>query len=714
MLKKQNGLDNKTEAALINKDIISEIINQNKGIDFAINSNVTFDAAKQNYKKVLNWTTKPSYQDEEAGQVVFRANNNYKEIDFDLFKHLPREVAEKIKTNFPSTMEFGRNADGHAVYKIINPIHDTKRIYLGDKCLLEYRGLGTYSIAAGKLDNYSKATFNGISQAKEIEDKKLYKLFQYAAALAQLYLITSKHETWNNVIISYAGECKEHGLDLEFTKKIFTECLELHGREDREKETIKSIEGIYNSEGNSNIFSKIYSIPIEDAAKHHIRELLKSLTKKEIEPLEVQRYNSDELPQKRKFLIESFCALGNVTSIAAAAGSGKTTAASLLAYCVCTGIQFLGRNVYETGNVLMITNEETINEMQLKLKAVEMEYGNIFDAGMETYNIDFRTIEDVTKLAEFNTSGAKPTDQFKQLEKIIEKNKYKLIVLDPLISLKKGVFDENSNDNMETLIRDFVVNLATKYNVAVTIIHHANKSSAALFEEVGGKYIIDNVQMLNLARGASALGGAVRFAFSMVPMPQVVWEKQYEEIAKDQYSRNNLVGLFDAKANYAAIAEELVWLDKVLKQVPTVDDKTEEVITLRVSDINQLSDAAYESFKANNMKKVVALAPHIKNFFKLNNEKITAIEQGKLAIKHEPLNNLATYLAQKDPEFQNGTVKEATIKSRIKRLLMAACENANGVQLPNTNVYFKYWYDNYESKTKHKVTVERSDEDNPF
>ena len=100
----------------------------------------------------------------------------------------------------------------------------------------------------------------------------------------------------------------------------------------------------------------------------------------------------------------------------------------------------------------------------------------------------------------------------------------------------------------------------------------------------------------------------------MVPMPQVVWEKQYEEIAKDQYSRNNLVGLFDAKANYAAIAEEPVWLDKVLKQVPTVDDKTEEVITLRVSDINQLSDAAYESFKANNMKKVVALAPHIKNF----------------------------------------------------------------------------------------------------
>jgi hypothetical protein len=70
--------------------------------------------------------------------------------------------------------------------------------------------------------------------------------------------------------------------------------------------------------------------------------------------------------------------------------------------------------------------------MQLKLKATEMEYGLIYDGGEVTYNIDFRTIEEVTKLAQFNTNGAKPTDQFKQLEKLIEKNKYKLIVLDPL------------------------------------------------------------------------------------------------------------------------------------------------------------------------------------------------------------------------------------------------------------------------------------------
>ena len=714
MLEKQNGSENKSEAVSIDKNIISRILSDNKGIDLAHNSKPEFNEEKQDFKTVTNWKSKPSYAGQEDGQIIIRASDEYKEIDYDIFKHLPRLAAECIKAKFPMSLEFGRGAAGHSVYKIKNPSFSTKRIYLGGKCLLEYRTTGSYSIFAGELDLKEKAKPNQITQATEIEDSELIKIFYEAAALAQLYLIAPKGDGWNNLILSYGGECKEQGLEEEFTQRIFEDCLELHNRHDRKKETNKSIAGIYKKDGNSNIFSKNFPIPIDDAAKHHIREVLKLFGTKELEPLEVQRYNSDELPQKRKFLIDGFCALGNVTSIAAAAGSGKTTAASLLAYCVCTGTQFLGRNVFETGNVLMITNEETKNEMQLKLKATEMEYGLIYDGGEVTYNIDFRTIEEVTKLAQFNTNGAKPTDQFKQLEKLIEKNKYKLIVLDPLISLKQGVFDENSNDNMETLIRDFVVNLATNYKIAVTIIHHANKASASLFEEVGGKYLVDNVQMLNLARGASALGGAVRFGFSMVPMPQVVWENQYEEIAKDKYKRNDLVGLFDAKSNYAAVSEEPVWLDKVLKQVPTAEGKTEAVITLKLSDINQLSEAAYERFAASNKEKVIALAPHIKNFFKLDSAKITAIEQGKLAIKHEPLNNLATYLCQKDPEFQNGTVKEATIKSRIKRLLMAACENADGVQLPNTNVHFKYWYDNYESKTKHKVTIERTDADLPY
>ena len=66
------------------------------------------------------------------------------------------------------------------------------------------------------------------------------------------------------------------------------------------------------------------------------------------------------------------------------------------------------------------------------------------------------------------------------------------------------------------------------------------------------------------------------------------------------------------------------------------------------------------------MKKVVALAPHIKNFFKLNNEKITAIEQGKLAIKHEPLNNLATYLAQKIRNFKTELLRKLQSNQELR------------------------------------------------
>ena len=50
---------------------------------------------------------------------------------------------------------------------------------------------------------------------------ELIKIFYEAAALAQLYLIAPKGDGWNNLILSYGGECKEQGLEEEFTQKIF-------------------------------------------------------------------------------------------------------------------------------------------------------------------------------------------------------------------------------------------------------------------------------------------------------------------------------------------------------------------------------------------------------------------------------------------------------------------------------------------------------------
>ena len=357
----------------------------------------------------------------------------------------------------------------------------------------------------------------------------------------------------------------------------------------------------------------------------------------------------------------------------------------------------------------MVTNEETINEMQLKLKAVEMEYGTI----NSEHKIDLRTIEDVTKIAKFKNDYAKATDQYKQLEMLIKKNKYKLIILDPLISLKEGTFDENSNDNMETLIRDFVIKLATNHSVAVLVAHHSNKASAKLFTEEDQQLKVDNIQMQNLARGASALMGAVRVGLTLVSMPQKIWEKHYEEVSAGKYHRNNLVGLFNAKANYSALEEMPKWLDKVVKEVPT-EDGTEQVVTLRVSDINNIAGAAFESFKKKNEEKIINLIPGIKNLLKLDQAKINLIENNKAHPIEIALNEVSKYLAKLDPEFQNGHVKESTINSRIRRIL----EQTTGspVRLPNTKLELQYFFDVHGGKTKHKIKISKiwEESDTPF
>ena len=419
----------------------------------------------------------------------------------------------------------------------------------------------------------------------------------------------------------------------------------------------------------------------------------------EISELEVKTYSAKTPINPRDWVVKGICLKGAATAISAAPGSGKTTSGSMLCYSIVTGKQFFGHDVYETGNVLMIVNEETENEINIKIKALEKEYGTI-----DTENrIDCRTVEDVTKFAEFKKGKATPTIQFKQLEKAIEKNNYKLIYIDPLISIKSGEFDENSNDNMETLIKDFVIKLSVKYNIPVVVAHHTNKIHANAFDDIGDQVTIDNLSMQNAARGASSLMGAVRAGFVMMNMPKKLWEEHYEEIAGDKYKRNSLVGFFDAKSNYSAVGDKPLWLDKKLIQIPTVNGMEVETIILKVSDLNDMVDASFRTYQQKNEEKIIALMPEIKKFFELDQSKMEQIANFTMQPLEAPLNELSTFLYKKDPQFQNKQVKASTLNSRYKRLLEQV---QKPIEIPNSKLKFSYFYDRYESKTKHKVKIE--------
>ena len=698
-----NGSALRYEAALKDKDIITQIIQENRDIDLAYNSNPVWNDEKKNFKSVYNWSTLPSYsgQSLESGQVIIRNKSTLKEVDWDIYKYLPAAVAERIKNKFPKTLEFGRAAKGHSVYKIINPAaeDETKRNYLGEKCLLEYRTKGTYSIFVGKLDAKERATVNP-HPITEIEDKKLKDLFNEASLLAALYVIAPEESGYNNLIMAAGGEMAEQGVAEDVTQKLFEELLDLKGI-NRHKETRKSIEGIYKSGKYSNIFSDKFSIPIDKKEKHSFRQLVKELLNKTIEPLEVYTYNSDVVIKKRRWIIKDVFLKGGVTIISGAAGIGKTTAGTLACFSVATGKRFFNYDVFESGNALMIVNEESFNEVNLKLKGIELEYGSIQSGN----KIDLRTIEQTLKLAKFGLDGtAKPTTDFKRLEALIKTQQYKLIWIDPLVSTKEGSFDENSNDNMETLLRDFIIKLAQQNDLAIGVGHHTNKVSANVFqEEDSGILTIDNLAMQYASRGASALPAAARAAFVMAPMPKKAWEDHYEEAAAGKYKKNDLVLFADAKNNYSQMSDKPLWLEKVIKNVKVENDDYETTSVLKVSGLSDMALASYEVFKKANEAKIINLLPDIKRYFNLTEELRVQVETFKHKDLEAPINSLANYLGKLDAEFQNGKVKAATINSRIKRLLETIGEQ--GMEIPNTKLKLKYHYDRYESKTKHKIII---------
>ena len=698
-----NGSALRYEAALKDKDIITQIIQENRDIDLAYNSNPVWNDEKKNFKSVYNWSTLPSYsgQSLESGQVIIRNKSTLKEVDWDIYKYLPAAVAERIKNKFPKTLEFGRAAKGHSVYKIINPAaeDETKRNYLGEKCLLEYRTKGTYSIFVGKLDAKERATVNP-HPITEIEDKKLKDLFNEASLLAALYVIAPEESGYNNLIMAAGGEMAEQGVAEDVTQKLFEELLDLKGI-NRHKETRKSIEGIYKSGRYSNIFSDKFSIPINKKEKHSFRQLVKELLNKTIEPLEVYTYNSDVVIKKRRWIIKDVFLKGGVTIISGAAGIGKTTAGTLACYSVATGKRFFNYDIFESGNALMIVNEESFNEVNLKLKGIELEYGSIQSGN----KIDLRTIEQTLKLAKFGLDGtAKPTTDFKRLEALIKTQQYKLIWIDPLVSTKEGSFDENSNDNMETLLRDFIIKLAQQNDLAIGVGHHTNKVSANVFqEEDSGILTIDNLAMQYASRGASALPAAARAAFVMAPMPKKAWEDHYEEAAAGKYKKNDLVLFADAKNNYSQMSDKPLWLEKVIKNVKVENDDYETTSVLKVSGLSDMALASYEVFKKANEAKIINLLPDIKRYFNLTEELRVQVETFKHKDLEAPINSLANYLGKLDAEFQNGKVKAATINSRIKRLLETIGEQ--GMEIPNTKLKLKYHYDRYESKTKHKIII---------
>ena len=440
-------------------------------------------------------------------------------------------------------------------------------------------------------------------------------------------------------------------------------------------------------------------------------EIVDHLDPKFIQPLEVYTYRSGDQVSKRKWTIEGTCIAGAVTLYVGAGGAGKTTIGSQLCYSSVTGTKFFGKIVFETGNALMIVQEETRNEAKLKLRALEDQFGSLEHS---KFKIDLITIEKNIKLTHFKHDGTVIVlKDYHGLKKLIQKNKYKLIYLDPLISLKTGAFDENDNEKMERFIRDYIIPLGLENDCAVVMGHHTNKISGINYNpKYDEKPTVDNLAAMYSARGASSLTAAARFVFALVPMNKYLWESHYAEIAPQGVRRNDLVGLIEAKSNYSGLSENIFWLEKNIITIDTLENTQEKTNVFTASELTEAEEQRFKKHEEINKEKLLQQIHHIKSFFKLTSEVIKNIEDHSVRNLELPLNQLVEYLANRDPEYQNQKIEFKTIKSRFHRLITSIADHP--MKIPNTKLEFAYRYDSMGGKVKHKVSIEAVPGDEPW
>ena len=407
----------------------------------------------------------------------------------------------------------------------------------------------------------------------------------------------------------------------------------------------------------------------------------------EVAALDVFEHTGKEVIEPRKWVVPGWMMEKCLTILAGQPGIGKTIILHMLAWCLATGVGFFGKPIFRPGNVLIIAAEETINEINLRLKAIQQFLGG----ELTTFKIFKRGLEQDLKLIKFKKDSAVKTTQYHQLEKLIKDKNIKHIILDPLINFQSGSYDENSNQNMEEYIKNTLIPLTFVNNGTLIAGHHTNKLSMIRIDEDSKDIEIDPQSALTAPRGASSLVGAARFVIAMQPMLKKIWKK-FAEHVKDGSTFIHYTGLIEAKSNYNLVADDIAWLKKNTVEVAATDPDTGEVVqektgVFSVSILSEISKSKLKLKAAENELYVRSKMPLIKSMF-------DAAGDDKIS-----LNSVVVRLLGQDPRMAEPDIKESTIKTDIRRKIingLGGAEAGRKGQLERAGLEYddgyNYWY----------------------
>ena len=242
----------------------------------------------------------------------------------------------------------------------------------------------------------------------------------------------------------------------------------------------------------------------------------------------------------RPWLLGRWVLMGEVTTILAPGGTGKSTLGAGIGLSLATGRALLGQRVYDGPHAVWLLNlEDGIEELERQLGAATLKHGIGRDDCGDRLFLDSGIVQPLNTATETRDGFTIDEATFDHLATTIRQRQIRVVVVDPFIS--SHTVSEASNEAIDAIVKRWK-RLAEETSCAVVLVHHTKK--------LGGREAT-----VEDGRGAVAMIWASRVALALNPMSKQDGEKLG---VSDPTARRSIVRVDMGKANRGP-AERATW-----------------------------------------------------------------------------------------------------------------------------------------------------------
>jgi hypothetical protein len=260
--------------------------------------------------------------------------------------------------------------------------------------------------------------------------------------------------------------------------------------------------------------------------------------------------DADDNPDPpRDWIVQNHLLRGSVTCLFGATGEGKSTVAVHWGVsCALDQSRLPGGSpgkFKSPGNlrVSYYALEEDRTEQRRRIRTTLIQFGAKF-SDLAGRLISTGCDKAGTLISYDPTCGKlETTDLMNVLRDHITRHRPDVLFLDPMVELHTAPENDNS---LLRLVTAMLRALAREFRIAIVLMHHARK----------GDLTPGDIEAL---RGAGAIGGAIRFGFTVCPMS----ESDATQFGIQENRRSYYARIDRAKASYAPPVIDADWFEKI-------------------------------------------------------------------------------------------------------------------------------------------------------